>query len=561
MVDDLMQQRALPWLAGMGRTAMLNGEGVPRAGARLSFHGAAQAVTGSCYALETSEARILIDCGMFQGSKTEKELNYRPFPFNPASLDAVLLTHAHIDHSGLLPKLAKDGFGGPIFATSATIDLCSVMLPDAGHIQEMEVAQLNRRNSRRGLPAVQPIYDAAQAGVTMTQFRPVSFGAWTPVAKGVKARYWNAGHLLGSASIELEVDTHADKPLRLLFSGDIGPAHKLLQSGPTAPRDLDYVICESTYGDVDRQDASAERRLEILEAEVDGAAKAAGALLIPSFAVERTQELLVDLVQLMESGRVPSAPIFVDSPLATRASAVFEKHAGDIGNGEALRQALRAPQVRFTESVEQSKAIARIRGFHIVIAASGMCEAGRIRHHLKEWLWREAATILFVGFQAQGTLGRILLDGASRVRLMGEDVQVRARIRSVDLYSGHADGPELATWLAGRGAVFGAVFLTHGETHAIDGLEERLLHTKSSLRIVTPTLDSIFTLEGDTLHRLEGPVRLAPDSAGRRDWHNELSNLILDIDEAVAQAADERARKQIIRRLRKALVEEREGPG
>lgn len=540
---------------------MLTGEEAPRAGVRLSLHGAAQAVTGSCYALETSEARVLVDCGLFQGSKTEKELNYRPFPFSPASLDAVLLTHAHIDHSGLLPKLTKDGFGGPIFATPATIDLCSVMLPDSGHIQEMEVAQLNRRNARRGLPAVQPIYDAAQASVTLTQFRPVSFNAWTPIAKGVKARYWNAGHLLGSASIELEVDVPTSKPLRLLFSGDIGPSYKLLQSEPTAPRDLDYVICESTYGDVDRQETSPERRLQILEAEVAGAAKASGALLIPSFAVERTQELLVDLVQLMTSGRVPSAPIFVDSPLATRASAVFEKHAGDIENGEALRQALRSPQVRFTESVEQSKAISRIRGFHVVIAASGMCEAGRIRHHLKEWLWREAATILFVGFQAQGTLGRILLDGASRVRLMGEEVQVRARIRSVDLYSGHADGPELAAWLAERGAVSGAIFLTHGEAHAIDGLEERLRHTQSGLRIVTPTLDSAFTLKVEAVHRLEGPVRLAPDSAGRRDWHNELSNLILDIDDAVAQAADERARKLIIRRLRKALVEEQAGPG
>ncbi len=532
---------------------MLTGKEAPGAGVRLSFHGAAQAVTGSCYALETSEAHILIDCGLFQGSKTEKELNYRPFPFSPASFDAVLLTHAHIDHSGLLPKLTKDGFGGPIFATPATIDLCSVMLPDSGHIQEMEVAQLNRRNSRRGLPAVQPIYDAAQAGLTITQFRPVSIGVWTPIARGVKARYWNAGHLLGSASIELEVDTHTDKPLRLLFSGDIGPAHKLLQPGPTAPKDLDYVICESTYGDVDRQETSPERRLEILENEVDGAAKAGGALLIPSFAVERTQELLVDLVQLMASGRVPNAPIFVDSPLATRASAVFEKHAGDIGNGEALRQAFRSPQVRFTESVEQSKAIARIRGFHVVIAASGMCEAGRIRHHLKEWLWREAATILFVGFQAQGTLGRILLDGASRVRLMGEEVQVRARIRSVDLYSGHADGPELAAWLAARGRISGAVFLTHGETHAIDGLKQRLLRAKADLRVLTPALDSAFTLGGEAFRQIEGPARLAPDSAGQRDWHNELSNLILDIDDAVAQAADERARKQIIRRLRNAL--------
>lgn len=532
---------------------MPTGKEAPGAGVRLSFHGAAQAVTGSCYALETSEAHILIDCGLFQGSKTEKELNYRPFPFSPASFDAVLLTHAHIDHSGLLPKLTKDGFGGPIFATPATIDLCSVMLPDSGHIQEMEVAQLNRRNSRRGLPAVQPIYDAAQAGLTITQFRPVSIGVWILIARGIKARYWNAGHLLGSASIELEVDTHTNKPLRLLFSGDIGPAHKLLQPGPTAPKDLDYVVCESTYGDVDRQETSPERRLEILENEVDGAAKAGGALLIPSFAVERTQELLVDLVQLMDSGRVPNAPIFVDSPLATRASAVFEKHAGDIGNGEALRQALRAPQVRFTESVEQSKAIARVRGFHVVIAASGMCEAGRIRHHLKEWLWREAATILFVGFQAQGTLGRVLLEGASRVRLMGEEVRVRARIRSVDLYSGHADGPELAAWVAARGRISGAVFLTHGEVQAIDGLKQRLLRARADLRVVIPALDGAFALDGQAFDQMEGPVRLAPESAGQRDWHNELSNLILDIDDAVAQAADERARKQIIRRLRNAL--------
>lgn len=525
-------------------------------GVRLWFHGAAQAVTGSCFALETDAARILVDCGLFQGSKTERELNYRPFPFAPGGLDAVLLTHAHIDHSGLLPKLVKDGFGGPVFATQATIDLCSVMLPDAGNIQEMEVEQLNRRNARRGLPAVEPIYDAGLAAAALTQFRPVFLDAWIPVARGVRARYWNAGHLLGSASIEIEVDMPAGRPLRLLFSGDVGPSHKLLQSAPAAPRDLDYVVCESTYGDVDRQDITFERRLQVLEAEVGAAAKAAGALLIPSFAVERTQELLVDLVALMTSGRMPNAPIFVDSPLATRASAVFESHAGDIRNGEALRNALRAPQVRFTESVEQSKAIARVRGFHIVIAGSGMCEAGRIRHHLREWLWRDGATILLVGFQAQGTLGRILLDGAQRVRLMGEDIRVKARVRSVDLYSGHADGPELADWLAARGTVSGAVFLTHGETHAIDGLRDRLLAAEPGRRVVVPALDSAFALERESLSQIEGPARIAPDSAGRRDWHNELSNLILDIDEAVAQAADERARKQIIRRLRNALAQD-----
>ncbi|HEY5795912.1 MAG TPA: MBL fold metallo-hydrolase [Bosea sp. (in: a-proteobacteria)] len=535
---------------------MPRSEELARGGVRLWFHGAAEAVTGSCFALKTHEAHILVDCGLFQGSKTERGLNYRSFPFAPASLDAVLLTHAHIDHSGLLPKLAKDGFDGPIFATPATIDLCSVMLPDSGHIQEQEVEQLNRRNARRGRPAVQPIYDAAQSAATLTQFRPALLGSWIPVARGIRARYWNAGHLLGAASIELEVERHGERPLRLLFSGDIGPDQKLLQYDPSAPQDLDYIVCESTYGDVDRPDASSKRRLQVLQAEVAAAVNASGVLLIPSFAVERTQELLVDLVHLMRSGAIPSAPIFVDSPLATRASAVFEKHAGDIENGEALRQALWSPQVRFTESVEQSKAIARIRGFHVVIAASGMCEAGRIRHHLKEWLWRESATILFVGFQAQGTLGRNLLDGVSRVRLMGEDVRVKARIRSVDLYSGHADGPELAAWLAARRPVSGAIFLTHGEMIAIDALKDRVLTADAGARIVVPALDSSFELAGGTPHQIQAPARIAADAAGRLDWHHELSELVLDIDDAVGQAADERARKQIIRRLRRALEQD-----
>jgi len=525
-------------------------------GIRLCFHGAAQAVTGSCFALRTDDAHILVDCGLFQGSKTERELNYREFPFDPASLDAVLLTHAHIDHSGLLPKLAKDGFKGPIFTTSPTVDLCSVMLPDSGHVQETEVEQLNRRNARRGLPLVQPIYGTEQATATLTQFRAVPFGAPVAIAKGIRARYWDAGHLLGSASIEVEIDRPGGTHLRLLFSGDIGSNLRPFHARPTGPQGVDYVVCEATYGDVDRQDITLERRLQILQAEVTAAAQSSGALLIPSFAVERTQELLVDLVRLMKAGRIPSAPIFVDSPLATRASAVFEDHAGDMENGAALLEALRDVRVRFTDSVEQSKAIARIRGFHIVIAASGMCEAGRIRHHLKEWLWRSAATILLVGFQAQGTLGRILLDGARRVRVMGEDVQVKARIRSIDVYSGHADGPQLAAWIAERLPIPGSVFLTHGEAHAIDGLRDRLKCLDAGLHIVVPTLDSVFELAGGPPRQVGAPVRSAAESAGRLDWHNELSDLILDIDEQMSLAADERARKQIIRRLRKALASE-----
>jgi metallo-beta-lactamase family protein len=222
----------------------------------LRFHGAAHGVTGSCYEIETAQWRILIDCGLFQGSKSERELNYGAFPFPPEAIDAVILTHAHIDHSGLLPKLVKQGFSGPIHTTRATIDLCSVMLPDAAHIQEMEVEHLNRRNAQRGRPPVEPIYTLQDAAACMTLFRALEYRAWTTVADGLRARFWNAGHLLGSASVELEIDRR-DGPLRLMFSGDIGPGHKLLQTDPEGPAGVDYLICESTYGDRDRPDGLA----------------------------------------------------------------------------------------------------------------------------------------------------------------------------------------------------------------------------------------------------------------------------------------------------------------
>lgn len=524
---------------------------------KLSFHGACRSVTGSCFLIETTQARVLVDCGMVQGSKTEKELNYRPFPFDPRKLDAVVLTHAHIDHSGLLPKLTKLGFDGPIHATRATVDLCGIMLPDSARIQESEVAQLNARNARRGKTGeIEPIYTVEDAQACLTQMRGVDYKSWAKVAQGVRIRLWNAGHLLGSASVEMEIED-AGETTRVLFSGDIGPDGKLLQHDPDGPKGVDHIVCESTYGDTERPAITDETRRAMLLDEVRAAARKGGALIIPSFAVERTQELMTDLVSLITAGDLPAFPIFIDSPMADKASDVFAAHAGDLDNGHELTRAMQFHSVRFTQSVEQSKAIARIRGFHVIISASGMCEAGRIRHHLKQWLWKSNATVLLVGFQAQGTLGRILLDGAARVRIMGEEIEVRATIRRLDIYSGHADGPALARWVAHRAPIAGKLFLVHGEERAMAGMRERMLSTLAAQNIVAPALDECWRLSKDSAQACEGVTpRLLPEQLGHTDWHNDLSSLMLDIDGAIRAQADERGRAKLIRKLRRALSDQ-----
>jgi metallo-beta-lactamase family protein len=526
----------------------------------LQFCGAARTVTGSCYLFNTPAGRLLVDCGLFQGPKTLKALNYGAFPFHPADIDTVLLTHAHIDHSGLLPKLVREGFCGPIMTTRGTIDLCSYMLPDSGSIQEAEVAALNRRNAARGRAEVHPIYTQADAVAALDAFRAVEYQTWFEAIPGLRARYWNAGHLLGSASIELEFIGQGESgaPLRVLLSGDIGPDAKLLQPDPEAPAGFDYVISESTYGDSDRPPTTAAERRGHLAREVRDAAAAKGAMLIPAFAVERTQELIVDLIDLMQRGEIPTAPVFLDSPLAIRATEVFRRHAASLDPSIDLNRLLSSPQLRFTETVDESKSIARLSGFHIIIAASGMCDAGRIRHHLKRWLWRSEATVLLVGFQAQGTLGRFLHDGAKAVRIQGEEINVAARIRYLDEYSGHADGPELARWIASRRPIHRGVFLTHGEESALKGLAERIAErTIPAAQIFNPVLDDVYELST----AMPTPIdvarrrRLAPEAVVNLDWHNDMSKLILDINARIEEAADERARGVIVRKLRRALEE------
>lgn len=521
----------------------------------LTIHGAAGCVTGSCYRLTTPTGTILVDCGLFQGSKTLKALNYDRFPFDPRSIDAVLLTHAHIDHTGLLPKLVRAGFRGPIYATAGTRDLCEVMLADSAHIQESEVEQLNRRNERRGRPRVEPIYTVRDAARTIERFERVKLGDDIKILSGLRARWWNAGHLLGSASIEVTIDG-GGRPLRLFFSGDIGPGGRDFLADPEGPVGVDHLVMESTYGDRERPSIAPDERRRLLAAEVRAARDEGGPLLIPAFAVERTQELLVDLLQVMAEGQAPAADIFLDSPLAIEATDVFLKRGYSAAAGRNPFDVLHAgDRLRFLRTPQESDMLDRLRGWCVIMAASGMCDAGRIRKHLKRLLWRADATVLLSGFQVQGTLGRLLADGARRVRIQGDEIRVAARIRSLDTYSGHADAAGLVRWAQARGPAGGRTFICHGEPSAAAGLAARLAAAGLAAEsLIQPSLDQSFRLEtGGAEAFSEARPRLAPDTPARLDWHNARAAFLGDLDARLEAAPDDAAREAIVRRLQQAI--------
>lgn len=526
----------------------------------IQFCGAAGTVTGSCYRLRTEKTEFLVDCGLFQGSKTLKELNYREFPFDAKAVKFVLLTHAHIDHSGLLPKLARAGFAGPVYTTEATRDLLAFMLPDSGHIQESEVRLLNRRNQQRGRSPVTPIYTQDDAEAVLSQIRPTVYDEWREVGTGVRARFWNAGHILGSASIEIELAAPAGDggPLRLLFSGDIGPEHKLFHPDPEAPLNLDYVVCESTYGDRLRELLTPGERRNRLEAILKKALAKGGAVVIPAFSVERTQELLADIGQIIAKSAGQKPLVFLDSPLAIRATGAFQKHAKDLENIGGDGSVFNNRNFQFTASVDESKAINNYASGIIIISASGMCEAGRIRHHLKRRLWDEKSTVLLTGFQAPGTLGALLESGKKEVKIHGEDVMVRAEIINFDAYSGHADADGLVDWVFERRPIRQSIFLCHGDQDSIEKLAQRLAANGfDPASIIAPQLDETVILERGRIERKASTApRLAPEELGRPDWHNDLAQLLLDIRAALDKAADEKARARILRRLRRGLEDE-----
>ena len=522
----------------------------------LAFHGAAGCVTGFCARITTDRASVLVDCGMFQGSKTLKALNYESFPFRAGEIDAVLLTHAHIDHSGLLPKLMRAGFEGPIFATGGTRDLCAVMLPDAGDIQESEVRQLNRRNERRGRGPVTPIYRVRDAHRTLELFRTVRLGREIDVAPGITARFWEAGHILGSASIEVRVET-GEGPVTLLFSGDIGSGGRDFLPDPEGPAGVDHLVIESTYGARPRAPLDPASRRRLLAQELRAAQRAGGPLLIPAFAVERSQELLADLQILVRDGEIPEVDIFLDSPLAIEATEVFRQRGWSPSMERNPFEDLRhSGRLMFLREPWESDRLEKLAGWHVILAASGMCEAGRVRKHLKRLLWRKDATVLLPGYQAVGTLGRFLAEGASLVRIQGEDIAVRARIRSLDIYSGHADQGALVAWARGRGPVGGSVFLTHGEPEGLEGLRDALVAAGiPSDRLVTPALDDSFRLtKAAAAPQSAAQARLAPGLAARPDWHNARSRLILDLNARLDALPSDEAREALLESLARAVA-------
>jgi metallo-beta-lactamase family protein len=514
----------------------------------LTFHGAAQTVTGSCMEIGWRGRRMLIDCGLFQGSRTLETLNREPFSFAAEKLDCVILTHAHIDHSGLLPRLAAEGFTGPIWCTAPTVDLLNYMLPDAGRIQESEAERRNRRADRADEADILPIYTEADSIRAVELARPIALGTWFEPLPGVRARLWNAGHILGSASVELQAGDTG-----ILFSGDLGPAHKAFHPDPDGPSQLDHIICESTYGDRDRPEITIDERRRLLEAEIRGALTRGGNLVIPVFAVERTQELLLDVASLINSGRLPYTPLFIDSPLASRATGVFARHAReleDMGSGEIFRHSA----FHYVESAAESMRLNTLSGA-IIMAASGMCEAGRIRHHLLHNLPRRESTILFVGYQAQGSLGRTILEGAERVRISGRDVAVRAQIRRIDSYSAHADRSDILAWIAARQPVGGSIFLSHGEAEAVESLRRDLQGENAAASIVTPLIGERYTLRHAAPAKRTATGRIEVQQAVGRDWQNDYADFSINLKRELKKIKDAAKRKEALDRMRRILNE------
>ncbi len=499
---------------------------------KITFLGATKIVTGSNFLVEAAGKKFLVDCGLYQGKAELEEQNYREFDYNPAEIDFMLLTHAHIDHSGRIPKLYNDGFKGPIYAHKATCDLCQIMLPDSGHIQEMEAEWKNKKRIRKGQPTRVPLYTAEDALKCMEIFVPVKYDEIIQVSENIYVRFNDAGHMLGSSTIEIWAKEDG-KETKAVFSGDLGNNDIPLLSEPTMIDNCDYLVMESTYGSRlhIRNDQKAELFLKIVSETIDNG----GTVVIPSFAVGRTQEILYEINKIKENRHdeeflreyrtLMKVPVYVDSPLAISATQVFKENM-DLFEDEVKEEMERGnnplefPGLKFTQTADESKALNESDEPSIIISASGMCDVGRIKHHLKHNIWNPKSTILFVGYQAPGTLGYEIVNGAKKVTIFGEEFAVNARIEYIEGYSGHADQEWLMNFVYSFYNKPKHIFLVHGEEESQEVLRNKILENTGigvtipeygetyqlddELRIVNRIkIKKTLTLKNEVLERLE----------------------------------------------------------
>lgn len=506
--------------------------------------------------VDTGIYKFLVDCGLFQGGKNIKERNYSDFPFDPSEVDFLLLTHAHIDHCGLIPKLYKHGFKGPVIATAPTVELCTAVLPDSGFIQEMEVERKNRKYQRSGLPLLEPIYTAAEAQHCLQYFQGVNYDEFWQIKPGITVRFKDAGHILGSAIVEIWLESGTGT-CKLVFTGDLGNFDRSMTNDPSPIDHANYLIIESTYGD--RRHKEIGNRREILAEIIHDTFKRGGNVIIPAFAIERTQDLLYNLHLLIEENKIQGKDIYIDSPLAITATEIFCRHQHLFDEEFAeLRRAkqghcpLYLPGLRFSRTAEESMALNRIKSGAIIISASGMADAGRIKHHLKHNLWRPESTVVFIGYQAPGTLGRRLIDGEKQVRIHGEEIKVQAQIVNLEGFSAHADQQGILRWMNNFKKPPQRIFVTHGEPQSAIALAE-LLREQLKTEVVIPkylaqydlvpeewaepaaetavTRETLYDMAQSIYHRLTGIIDRHTGKKDTYRLYNLLNRLASLIDE------------------------------
>ncbi|NLM71875.1 MAG: MBL fold metallo-hydrolase [Synergistaceae bacterium] len=493
---------------------------------RLKTIGAAGEVTGSCYLLECAGTRVLVDCGIFQGRDDDRK-NRAPFPFSPSSIDAVLLTHAHLDHSGRIPLLVKEGFKRKVLGTLPTMELVKVLWYDSANLMREEAEWKTKKNSRRGLPKVVPLYGTDDVDRTIGILSAVGYDDKISVAPGVDVRFRDAGHILGSAILEIWLEED-DKQVKIVFSGDLGPQKTVMERTPAVITSADYVVLESTYGD--RLHKSTEESREEFRHVITSSLKDRAKVFIPSFVVDRAQRILYELSLLKDEGAVdPAVPVFFDSPMGVKATEIYQKHMNLLSS--EIQQYLNlgkdpfAPdKLKYVTSVEESQAINSVK-HGVVVAGSGMANGGRIVHHLKHGIWNPHNHIVFVGYQANGTLGRRIVDGEKNMRIAGEEVNVKAQVHTINGFSAHADRDDLLTW-AGNFTTSPLFIITHGEPASSSALSKTFNDAGMKAAVPSPGQEIELVPNGATdMHRLaEQPVVLARDEA---------SSLLSDIQSMV----------------------------